>query len=116
MEIKDIKSGYVVVTRGGERLIVTRTNQDYFTKCFGNRDGYVYADCYDENLCHNGTKVFDIVKVYGLSNDPGRALCITDLSTRPLLWERPKPKKLTFEQIEKLLGYPIEIVSEANNE
>jgi hypothetical protein len=116
MKIKDLKSGYVVQTRKGERYIVSRVGQNSFDKYLVNKDHYLNTTIYDEALCSMFGKDDDIVKVYGLSGCPAYAFSITDLSTRPLLWERPKPKKITFEQIEKLLGYPIEIVSEANNE
>ena len=59
---------------------------------------------------------FTIVKVYGYAAFQSEALEF-NTEYRPLLWERkeetkPEPKKLTVAEIEKELGYSVEIVSE----
>ena len=89
---KDLKSGYVVETRDGSRFLVTRTNQNRFIKVITNKSRFINLNSYDEDL--RATPPMDpdtdIVKVWGLSDDPLKAVCMSDISERPLLWERPK--------------------------
>lgn len=89
---KDLKSGYVVETRDGSRFLVTRINQHRFIKVIANKTRFINLNAYDDNLrstppmsCEE-----DIVKVWGLSNNPLSAFSISDISERPLLWVRPK--------------------------
>lgn len=112
-DINDLKSGYAVETRDGSRFIVTRVQQNRFRKLLVNRERFIVVDSYDNDLTSKSlNKGTDIVKVWGLSDDPLHALCMTDVSERPLLYERPKAKKMTLEDVEKALGYAVEIVPE----
>lgn len=120
LTMKDIKSGYVVELRNGSRYIVTRVQQNEFIKAFVNKTDAIPSEAYDENLhyinCVKCTRSRfddrDIVKIWGLSDEPLLALCVSDVTSRPLLWERPPVKKMTITEIEKALGYSIDIVEE----
>ena len=87
--INDLKSGYVVETRDGSRYLVTRVNQNNFIKVIVNANRSFGIGCFNTDLTYvERSKKHDIVKVWGLSNDPLLAVCIHDVSGRPLLWKR----------------------------
>lgn len=126
----DLKSGFVVELRSGERRLVTRAGGNNFTKILVNPylDKWNYLSCWDRDkmtyhaMTRRGGKTFpivekgwDIMKVYGLVN------CTTDycmafnpdaLEHRDLLWQRSEPVKMTLKQIEEKLGHEILIVAE----
>lgn len=119
--MKDIKSGYVVELRNGSRYIAIRVHQNEFIKGFVNKTDAVSSEAYDETLhyvdalkCPKKCRFDDrdIVKIWGLADEPSFALNISDVTRRPLLWERPPVKKMTITEIEKALGYSIDIVEE----
>lgn len=88
----NLKSGYVVETRNGERFLVTRANQGKFEKYIVNRNTAIALRNYSTDLKYGliGNKAQnDIVKVYGLAKNPLHAFCISEINDRPLLWERP---------------------------
>ena len=89
---KNLKSGYVVETRDGSRFLVTRVNQEGFIKVIANKNRFINLNAYDENLraMPPMDPDTDIVKVWGLSDEPLKAFCISDISERPILWKRPK--------------------------
>lgn len=111
--IDDIKSGFVVVLRSGEKFMCMRYNN--FEKCF-------VSSCRErsniKNLKkYNGLKfgkkakddVHDIVKVYGLASDHKNIFDFSDLDkNRPLLYS--EKRVMTVEEIENELGYNIEII------
>lgn len=121
----DLKPGYVVQLRdktyhvvamaGNETLIVTNgtTEWKYLSNGWDNslnstfRGGRTYpAITYD--------KTKDIVAVYGFVQGTENYAHCGYLSPdhRPLLWSRQEAKKMTVEEIEKELGYKVEIVSD----
>ena len=51
-----------------------------------------------------------ISRVYGYSKRPND-IDIRSINYRDVIWEESKPKKMTVEEIERELGYRIEIVS-----
>ena len=110
MRIKDLKSGYLVETRNGERFFVARYSS--FEKLLvGKSTKYELMVNYDESFNHCALKELDIMKIWGLAI---AARCVFDLNSehdRPLIWERVEPKKMTLEEIEKALGYPIMVVN-----
>lgn len=54
---------------------------------------------------------YDIVKIYGFPAHTGLLVNKTP-KTRTMIWERRSIKKMTKKQIEKELGYEIEIIEE----
>ena len=128
-DMKDIHSGYVVKFRNGTTALVMRVGAK-FTKIFAYtvsatqhlKEGvnFFYTSTYKGHIRYNyspagnSTKPdpdHDVVAVYGLVEgvdnyiDVGRPL----IENRPLLWEEPVVK-MTLEEIEKKLGYKVEIV------
>lgn len=122
----DIKPGYLVEHKNGLLRLVTFTNNNKPDKILVSDEGqWGYLHNYSDELTVDFNSGYDIVKIYGFTRWCYEALmCETD--GRPLLWERkeekveekkPEPKKLTVAEIEKELGYSVEIISEgAENE
>jgi hypothetical protein len=130
---KDLRSGYVVEFRCGLRRLVARSGM--FTQILINpdsgrwnylqsgwRDDLTACDDRYRAMCEaecptpkSNPRDYDIVKVWGLVKSTScYAVSLTTRSDgRDLLWEREKPvKKLTVNEISKLLGYEVEIVGE----
>ena len=128
---KDLRSGYVVEFRNGARRLVTRAGN--FLPILVNpdtRDWNHLNSCWADDLtckvalfgelCHceclNPAKKpaqYDIMKVWGLIHGNENYINVfttDDLVNRDLLWERKEPKKLTVDEVSKLLGYEVEIV------
>lgn len=104
----DLKDGMVVEYRNGQRRIVLG---DYFMDFATDTTIAFYTDELINKLVDDLT----IDKVYTSSactlNDYRKDKYLT------LIWERPKEepvKKMTVAEIEKELGYKVEIVSEVN--
>lgn len=132
--VKFRNGNYALCMRVGSR----RTNGDYKPiKIFARVDDnaqmtgaqynntYVYAHSYDGPDYYpylNDRKVpcpeFDIVAVYGLIEHCRNYLNIGDtgpisIKNRPILWEDERPiRRMTLKEIEKSLGYRVEIVAE----
>lgn len=128
---KDLRSGYVVEFRNGCRRLVTRAGM--FTQILINPETEAWnylASGWCDDLTANDDKFrrlassecrspvqksndYDIMKVWGLVNTTDAYGCAfeTDIQHRDLLWERePEAKKLTVDEISKLLGYKVEVV------
>ena len=88
----------VVELRNGERYLVVG---DFL---MGEND-YFIKDDFTNDLTNRGLHKFDIVRIYEDIPKIG-ALHYKELD---IIWER-KPKKMTKEEIEKALGYEIEII------
>ena len=124
MNLKDLRSGYVVQLRNGRLYMVMRVGR--FTRALvrpGTNDWRYLDSEYDENLtCKKANPMnyykkmtdLDIVKVWGLINESDfYSLALSTVTEhRKLLWSRSEAKKLTVDQISELLGYPVEIVGE----
>ena len=129
---KDLRSGYVVEFRSGHRRLVTRAGM--FTQILVNpatgawnylasgwRDDLTANDDKCRRLANSESRnptiraeLFDIVKVWGLVNATDHydeVFLTASTEHRDLLWERePEAKKLTVDEISKLLGYKVEVV------
>ena len=96
----------VVEIRNGKRFLVLND------KLIG-KDSWINIEYILDDLSHNSESL-TIDKVYATS-----AYLIEEFFNDKyltLLWERPKSaKKMTVEEIEKELGYKVEIVSDSNN-
>ncbi len=113
--INDIKSGYVVKLRNGVFMYTLRVNQNKFTKIITNGyDDWMYLSRYDDDLkCDGNRRFLDIMEVYGLiEGTDNYAHCgFVDSDHRPLLWKRSEPVRMTVEEINRKLGYEVEIVA-----
>lgn len=128
---KDLRSGYVVEFKSGTRRLVTRAGM--FTQILINPDtgewNYLRSGWNDDltakhdfyralnasecSAPKNYPNEYKIVKVWGLikSTDKYDKVFTVNTEGRDLLWERePEAKKLTVDEISKLLGYKVEVV------
>ena len=121
----DLKPGYIIKLRNGifrtiqmvgrETLIATDgiSNWEYLSRGWDidmdstDRGGKTFP-----HVTYDKTK--DIVAVYGYVQGTEYYAHCGYLSSdhRPLLWSRQEVKKMTVEEIEKELGYKVEIVSD----
>ena len=128
---KDLRSGYVVEFKSGTRRLVTRAGM--FTQILINPDtgewNYLQSGWNDDltakhdfyralnasecDIPKEYPNEYKIVKVWGLikSTDKYDKVFTVNTEGRDLLWERePEAKKLTVDEISKLLGYKVEVV------
>ena len=113
MKKSDLKSGMTVKIRKGERYLVIK---NYETKLYGvcdvlvNKNSFLTLNDYNEDLILKDKNdfQFDIMEVYKPVYDSH----IFDFEEHELIWEREEAKEMTLEEIEKELGYKIEIVKE----
>ena len=100
----DLKDGMVVEYRDGNKRVVLGD------KLMGE-NCYLPLRCICDDLTGASGKCYDIVKVYTSSAHTLHDYCDSRYLT--LIWEAPA-KKMTVAEIEKELGYKVEIVSEGN--
>lgn len=120
----DLKPGYIVKLRDGtfyaiqiagrETLIATdaQSEWEYLSRGWDiDMDSTNHGGKTFPYPTHDKTK--DIVEVYGyVQGSENYARCGWISSDhRPLLWSRQGLKKMTVEEIEKELGYKVEIIS-----
>ena len=105
----DLKDGMVVEIRNGKRFLVLND------KLIG-KDSWISIEYILDDLSHNNESL-TIDKVYAVYATS--AYLIEEFFNDKyltLLWERnKKKKKMTVEEIEKELGYKVEIVFDSNN-
>lgn len=101
----DLRTGMIVELRRGDLMFVVKNEIGI---SFLNREGCLNGDSYYDSLLNKTLSSFDVIKIYNpesidkLSN-------INELCEKcgNLIWKRPK--KMTRKEIEKILGYEIEI-------
>lgn len=118
----DLKTGMIAQTRNGTYWLVLRdtgcaSEHHDGIVCIGDphRDCFLRLSQFDETLGFIGVDDYDIVKVVAprycpYVNDPAE-----DMENGEVLFDRSKieeRKKLTVEEIERLLGYKVAIVDE----
>lgn len=123
MKLSDLKTGMHVILRNGDEYIVLKdtclySNYDYDTyekniiKTL-NRRTYINLNNYNEDFTNTTSNWLDIVEVYTCN-------CVTaileSVKNEPdsfiRIFEERLTKKMTLEEIEKELGYKIEIIND----
>lgn len=126
MTLNDLKTGMIVTTRNGYEYTVIRdhcstniTGCDVFVRCIDNTRGWLNVREYNPDLSFTDkwsdkqeNRAWDIVKVEVCEHPFGFMDLNYNRDDRKVIWEEPPAKKLTVSEIEKLLGYKVEIVSE----
>ena len=98
----DLKSGMVVECHNGDRYLVVNDR-------LINHEGWLRISNFSNNLSSDSVE-FTIDKVYETIGYNFQTLFNDGKLT--LIWEREAPaKKMTVEEIEKELGYKVEIIS-----
>ena len=123
MTKSDLRTGMIVTTREGKEYVFVKdflVDDDYTMKSCedgilvnGQIPSWTKMTHYDDKLKAGiGYESLDIMKVeipnhpYAFANIP------YNKKYRKLVWERKEPKKMTVSEIEAILGYKIEVVSE----
>lgn len=110
MTKKDLKFGMVVeIETNGETNLAMVTRSKSSDVCISGTKHWYPLSCVSDDLTYDNdiiTKVYDVANY----ND-----CAYKLSTkdRILLWERTTTKEMTLEEIEKKLGFKVELVDTA---
>ena len=111
MTKSDLKTGMLVTLRNGKKMCVYLNVEISITKnadVITNGDTWLGLNFFDDNLnCRMGSDM-DIVEIEV-------PLIYTDLrhhNGTKSIWQRQKPKKMTVAEVEKILGYKVEIISE----
>ena len=114
MKKSDLRTGMIVTLRNGNKKqvyidVVTNNLQN------GNviTDGSTWSDLYhyNEDLTYKGLRELDIVKVAYVGFVTGLHAGV-ESPVGNTIWERKEAKQMTVSEIEAILGYKVEIVSE----
>lgn len=120
MTLNDLKTGMIVTWRNGEKATVLRdtinfeslwlAGRNFLVQCSG--DGWIALANYNDDFTNKFVDGYDIVKV----EVPKNPCDCFDYERRnfksKVVWEKETAVKMTVSEIEKKLGYKIEIVSE----
>lgn len=118
MTKSELKTGMIVTRRDGKKLTVYRNcacsfEHDEDVLVDASTSSWHSLDYYTEDLINTkGFPEFDIIKVelvhhaYDFNKYPDCA------KINKILWTRDDAKKMTVAEVEKILGYKVEIVSE----
>jgi hypothetical protein len=87
----DLKPGYLIEKRIGTQRIVMPTTKG-LVLVHQHKAMYDDVDDFSNNLTFLGSKMHDIVKVWGFTSCMHSVLDFTT-ENRELLWERKEPKK-----------------------
>lgn len=103
----------VVLTNCVEAIVDDEPQRRKFA-LVDRRGDCIYSHQYSVDLTHGKHSSGDIVEIRGSSIFNPR--CLLDLMDNkfeqlPLLWKRETAKKMTLEEIEKILGHKVEIVN-----
>lgn len=115
-EKRHIKAGYLLVmhdniAKEDFNVTVNYGSGGKLGACAPQGRDFFPIESLDENLARKGIDVDVYVKaVYGYTSN--KDMLANEIGWRNIIWARPEAKKLTVEEIEKLLGYPVEIISE----
>lgn len=132
--LKDLlKSGFVVKLKSGELRMVMRAGSFTHVLVADNGHTWSYLSRWEDsdltrkrgNTSHinpgSGETVpgptEDIVEIYGLVQGVRNYCNILKISTkdRPCIWRKNPPRKMTLEEVEEELGYPIELVTQRDS-
>ncbi len=111
---EDLKAGMVCeVEELGKRSLAMVTYNKSYKLCLSGTDMWRDLETIDaDDLTYTsafGSTVNKVIKVYSRTTNRRAHKLSTD--GRELLWERKEKKSLTLEEIEELLGHPVEIVT-----
>ena len=97
MKKSDLKSGMQIEQRDGDRMIVFIDSPagDVFVKV--NGDDCDRLNMFDEDLCHEYNKEYDVVKIYSSDDITGYN---NKISSEDLIWERKEDSIVTFDGVD----------------
>lgn len=105
MKKSDLKTGMVVECRSGDKFMYLKTEDS--CEAFIAQECYLVTDNFTDDLKSMSFEKYDIMKIY----QADRAYQPSEdcWNRMQLVWERQEPRKMTLAEIEKELGYPVEV-------
>jgi hypothetical protein len=106
MKKADLKTGMRVTDRRGNTAIVLigTSNGDIISSLAGDENLWCSIDLIPEDLNDQSDKDYSIVKVEGARSNGDY------LNKYFTIWKAPETKQMTIEQVQKELGYKIELI------
>lgn len=104
MKKSDLKTGMVVECKNGRKYMYIETES--IRGVFICSTGYINAD-FNDDFKNAYSRCYDIMKIYQADNE--YQLVQQNWDDMQLAWERQEPRKMTLAEIEKKLGYSVEI-------
>lgn len=98
----DLQDGMIVEIRQGTRYIKMDS------MLVSQHGGGIHLSCINDKLEYESDSRIDIVAIYKSMNPLSLQVMFNDLYLNPI-WTREEPKKMTLEEVEKELGYKIEL-------
>ena len=105
MTKKDLESGMVVETRGGDRHLVIKKSGVINFMSLDGKTFFDEEDIEDDMTFPEWCDYCNIMKVFA-----GGTTLNDCRETTDLIWERKESKEMTVAEIEKALGYPVKVV------
>ena len=124
MKKSDLKNGYIITTRNGNEYVFLKdffVNSDYCMRASANgiflnsqKKSWVLVDDYKDDLTtHEAySRDLDVMKVEVVEHVYSIMDIKHDRDNRIIIWERKEARQITVAEIEKILGFKVEIVSE----
>lgn len=113
MTKKDLRTGHIVTLRNGGQFMVFKNYHSQYNEpvdCIVSFHGtWTELKNYEEDLKNHCFHDLDIVKV-SLISHPHNTFC--DNRQLTTIWDREEPKQMTVAEIEAILGYKVEIISD----
>lgn len=110
--LDDLETRMVIETRNGDRYLVLRDQKEIHVMC---SDGNYYTKLVGGNYeNHNAEMRFledtdlDVMTVYPKVDTFNEVETVNEP-----IWERKEPKKMTVAEIQKELGYEVEVIADA---
>ena len=124
MTLNDLKTGMIVTWRDGRKCIVLRdtpefgklfdTYRNLLVNCYGK--GWTTLSHYNDDFTNKFADFYDIVKVEVPDHPYDCFDYRRNTFNSKVIWEDKTAVKMTVAEIEKKLGYKIEIVSDNEEE
>ena len=120
MTKSELRTGMVVTYRDGRKAMVyTDCHYSYLPNDLKSMAGALITEegtwsdlrCYNENLTSTSHPDLDIMEVE-IVEHPRFLWASYNSNHYRTIWERNPPKKMTVAEIESILGYRVEIISE----
>lgn len=111
MTKSDLRTGMLVTFRNGKKMCVYLNVDTSLCKSQNVlTDGVTWMDFdyVNDDLTNLSSSYFDIMEI----EVPIIATDIPYHNGTKSIWQRQKPKKMTVAEVEKILGYKVEIISE----
>lgn len=121
MQKDDVRVGYILMIKEGlgdaviPYLLCEQQDGDKFL--LGQDDTWFDWNEYSTTLRCKYDSTYDVLEVYGLPTEPlSDVEDLFGLGFRECLWSRGETVRLTYEELEIILGYSVEITARFKDE